>query len=257
MRWIAVATVLALAAGPAAAQGNFLERGRTLLQGAAPPAAAPSTGGALSQSEASSGLREALRVAAQRTVAKVGKTDGYFKDPAIHIPLPGFLETARTSLGAIGAGGALNDLDLRMNRAAEAAAPKAYDIFADAVAKMTIADAKGIVAGPDDAATRYLKRTTSPALTKEFRPIVDRALANAGAMKAYQAASSKVASSTGGLGAMLQGGQGQGPAGFDFTGYVVGKALDGLFHYIAVEETAIRTNPAARTTALLKQVFGR
>lgn len=151
----------------------------------------------------------------------------------------------------------LDDLDLRMNRAAEAAAPKAYNIFADAVAKMTIADAKGIVTGPNDAATEYLKRTTSPALTKEFRPIVDRALANAGAMKAYQAASKQVASSAGGLGGLLSGGQGQGSGGFDFTGYVVGKALDGLFHYMADEEAAIRTNPAARTTALLKQVFGR
>ena len=258
MRWIALITLLVLAAGPAAAQGDLLERGRTLLQGPTPgtPAPAPSRGGALSQSQADSGLREALRVAAQRTVAKVGKTDGYFKDPAIHIPLPSYLETARKTLGKVGAGATLDDLDLRMNRAAETAAPKAYDIFADAVAKMTIADAKGIVTGPNDAATQYLKRTTSPALTKEFRPIVDRALASSGAMKAYQTASKEVASSSGGFGGMLSGSAGRGPAGFDFTGFVVGKALDGLFHYIAVEEAAIRTNPAARTTQLLKQVFG-
>jgi len=243
-----------LAAESASAQGDLLQRGRDALQGGG-TSMAPK-GGTLSQGQADSGLREALRVAAQRTVARVGKTDGYEKDPAIHIPLPSSLETARKTLGAVGGGGMLDDLDLRMNRAAETAAPKAYDIFADAVSKMTITDAKSIVSGPNDAATQYLKRTTTAPLTKEFRPIVDRALADAGAMKAYQAASQRVSAQAGGLGGMLSGGQGQGAAGFDFTGFVVEKALDGLFHYIAQEEAAIRTNPAARTTDVLKQVFG-
>jgi hypothetical protein len=203
-------------------------------------------------------LREALRVATQRTVSRVGKPDGYLKDPAIHIPLPGYLETAKKGLGAVGASGPLDDLELRMNRAAEAAAPKALNIFSDAIAKMTVSDAKGIVTGPNDAATQYFKRTTTSPLTQAFRPIVDRSLADAGAVQAYHAAADKVASggSLGALGGALGQG-GQGAAGFDFNGFVVDKALAGLFHYVGQEEAAIRTNPAARSTELLKQVFGR
>lgn len=207
----------------------------------------------LSNQQADSGLREALRVASQRSVSLVGRTDGYFKDPAIHIPLPGFLKTAKKTLALVGGSGMLDDLELRMNRAAEAAAPKAYDIFADAISKMTVTDAKDIVMGSNDAATQYLKRTSTAPLTEAFRPIVDQTLADAGAVKAYKATLDSLSSSSS-LGGMLGGTKGA--AGFDLTGFVVGKALDGLFYYIGKEEAAIRTNPAERTTDLLKQVFG-
>jgi hypothetical protein len=263
MRLTAISSMLLLAlASNASAQGNLLDQGRGLLQGVQPPGPSSSTapGGSLTNQQADSGLREALRVAAQRTVSHVGKPDGFLKDPAIHIPLPGPLETAKKGPGAVGASGLLDDLETRMNRAAETAAPKALDIFSDAIAKMSVTDAKAIVTGPSDAATQYFKRTTTAPLTTSFRPIVDRSLADAGALQAYHAASEKIGSggTLGALGGALGGQSPQGgAAGFDFTGFVVDKALAGLFHYIGQEEASIRTNPATRSTELLKQVFGR
>jgi hypothetical protein len=243
------------ATGVALAQGDLLRRGKDLLPGAAGAGAGSAAG--LSASQADAGLREALKVAAQRTVAKVGRTDGYLKDPAIHIPLPGFLQSAKQAAGAVGASGLLDDLELRINRAAEAAAPKAGGILADAISGMSVSDARAIVTGPDDAATQYLKRTSTAPLTQAFRPVVDSALADAGAVKAYQAATQRVASSSplGKLGGIAGGSSGS--SGFDLTDFVVDRALQGIFHYVGQEEAAIRTNPAARSTDLLKQVFGR
>jgi hypothetical protein len=250
MRIAVTAALLILAATPALAQGNLLDQGRQLLQ---QPAPSTSGGGGLTNQQADSGLREALRVATQKTIAQVGKSGGYLKDQAIHIPLPGYLETAKKSLGAVGASGTLDDLETRMNHAAEDAAAKAYPIFTDAISKMSVSDAEAIVTGPNDAATQYFKRTTSGPLTTQFRPIVDKALAESGAMQAYKAAESKVAASSplGGLAGA------SGAGNFNLTDFTVGKGLDGLFHYIAQQEADIRTNPAARTTAILKQVFGR
>jgi len=250
--WVLGALLLA---APAWAQSDLLNQGQKLLGGRGSSGASSGGSSALTNQQADSGLREALKVATQRTVSRVGKPDGYLKDSAIHIPLPSSLESAKKTLDAMHAGGTLDDLETRTNRAAEAAAPKAYDIFADAVSKMSVSDAKGIITGPNDAATQYLKRTTTPELTQAFRPIVDKTLSDVGALKLYQQAEQKAgASSLGGVAGMVGGNKSAG--NFDFTGYVVGKALDGLFHYIAQEEAAIRTNPVARSTDLLKQVFG-
>ncbi len=239
--------------GSAVAQSNLLDQGKGLLEQMAPgKSSSPSSGGGVSTlttGQADSGLREALKVAAQKTIGQVGKTDGYNKDPSIHIPLPGSLESAKSTLDKIGAGSVLDDLELKMNRAAEIAAPKAMSIFTDAITKMSVSDAKGIVTGPNDAATQYFKRTTTGSLTQAFTPIVHNALSQVGAVTTYNAAMKQVSSSP--LGALAGGNK------FDLDQYAVGKALDGIFHYIAAQEAQIRTNPAARTTALLKQVFGR
>ena len=255
MRMTSLIVVSLVLAGPAFAASDSGARERNVPRARthATEIAANTSQTSISNSQADSGLREALRVAAKHSVSVVGRTDGYFKDPAIHVPLPGFLNTAKKGLGYVGASGMLDDLELRMNRAAEAAAPKAYDIFAGAISKMTVTDAKGIVMGPNDAATQYLKRTSSAPLTEAFRPIVDQTLADAGAVKAYKATMDRISSSS--LGGVLGGTKGA--SGFDLTGFVVQKALDGLFYYIGKEEAAIRTNPAERTTDLLKQVFGR
>jgi hypothetical protein len=147
------------------------------------------------------------------------------------------------------------------------------DIFSKAISSMSVSDAKAIVTGPQDAATQYFKRATTQPLTQAFKPIMEQSLSQSGATQAFQKVSQSVSSSAsgaagglGGLGGMagmagLGGGGGASgaaaPQGFDFTDYAVGKALDGLFHYIAREEAAIRSNPAARSSDLLKQVFGR
>lgn len=250
------------AACDARAQGGLLDQGRELLGGGRPGSSSGGTSG-LTNAQADSGLREALRVASQRTVARLGKPDGYLRDPAVKIPLPSYLASARDLMAKAGMSGMLDDLELRMNRAAETAAPKAIDIFRQAIAGMSVSDARGIIAGPQDAATQYFKRTTTQPLTQAFTPIMEQSLSQAGATQAFNKVSKSAAGSMSGQGgalgglAGLAGGGGGAPQGFDFTAYAVEKALAGLFHYIGQEEAAIRTNPAARSTELLKQVFGR
>ena len=239
----------------ASAQNTLFDQGRGLLNqvpggvipGAPRQGSAPSGGGSLSQGEIGSGLKDALRVASQRVVGRVGKTDGYKGDPAIRIPLPDPLQKIQGPLKSMGASGMLDDLQLRMNRAAEQAAPKALNIFTDAISKMTIDDARGILNGPQDAATQYFKRTTTSSLTTSFRPVVDQSLSGVGAVGVFKSLQGRAADIP------LAGQQVQ---SFNLTDFTVGKALDGLFHYLGVEEAAIRTNPAARTTDLLKKVFG-
>lgn len=231
------------------AQGSLLEQGKGILGGVG-GGSTGSSGGAkgssLSQSEIGGGLKEALRIASQKVTGNLGKSDAYFKDPAIQIPLPGALRTVKS----MGGGMLVDDLHLKMNRAAEQAAPKALNILTDAVAKMSISDARGILSGPNDAATQYFKRTTTDNLTKEFTPIVDTALSSVGAVGVFNSLKGQYNSfgSVPGIGAGMN--------GFSLTDFTVEKALDGLFHYMGVEEAAIRTNPAARSTELLKKVFG-
>jgi hypothetical protein len=236
----------------ALAQAGLLEQGQRLLgpgnpvPGLGTTAPAPSSGSGLSPSQIGGGLKEALSVGAQRTVGRVGRSGGYMNDPSIRIPLPGALESVRPALAMVGGSQLVDDLQLKMNRAAEAAAPKALDIFTDAISKMSITDAQQILQGPNDAATQYFKRNTTRPLTQAFTPIVDHSLADVGAVQAMGAVTQKTAAIPG-----------AGMGNFGLTDFVVEKALAGLFHYIAQEEAAIRTNPAARSTELLKTVFGR
>ena len=229
----------------AAAAQTFLDqlRGITKPQGAVPG----QTGASLSQNEIGLGLKDALKVASQRVVGRVGKADGYNGDPAIRIPLPDAVQKIEGPLRAIGASGVLDDLRLKMNRAAEQAAPKALDIFIDAGSKMTFDDARTILTGPQDSATQYFKRTTSETLTRSFRPVVDGALSSVGAVIAFNGVQTRAREIP-----FI----GQTIGNFSLTDFTVLKALDGLFHYLAVEEAAIRSNPVARSTDLLKKVFG-
>ncbi|HXQ51834.1 MAG TPA: DUF4197 domain-containing protein [Stellaceae bacterium] len=246
-----IGAVLAMMPLAASAQGSLLEQGEGLLNkvpgGAGAKSSGAGAGAGLSQGDIGAGLKDALKVASQRVVGRVGKTDGYNGDPSIRIPLPEPLTKIEGPLKTVGASGMLDDLQVRMNRAAEQAAPKALNIFENAVASMSISDARGILSGPQDAATQYFKRTTSASLTSSFRPIVDSALSNVGAVSTFKSVQAKAGDIPF---------AGQEVQGFNLTDFTVGKALDGLFHYMGVEEAAIRTNPAARTTDLLKKVFG-
>ncbi|MBX2856437.1 MAG: DUF4197 domain-containing protein [Rhodobacteraceae bacterium] len=201
-------------------------------------------GAGLSAGEIGLGLKEALTIASGAVVSQLGRTDGFFGDPVAHIPLPGFLKTARSGLKLLGQSGLLDDLELRMNRAAETATPRAKTLFVDAIEAMTIDDARQILTGPDDAATRYFQRQMTPPLTRDFSPIVTDALAEAGAVRAYDEATASV---PGGL---------AGAAKTNLTDYVVVKGLDGVFHYFGVQEREIRRNPVKRSTDLLRRVFG-
>ncbi len=191
------------------------------------------------------GLKEALRIGTERSVSRVQVVGGFFDDPSIRIPLPRALKKARKVLGRVGLGGTLDELELQMNRAAETAAPRAKQLFVDAVSSMTFDDARGILQGPDNAATQFLRTRSELPLTSAMRPVIDDTLSRVGAVTTMQS-----------LLTSMQGLPLAQIADLDLTGFVVGKAMDGLFHYIALEEAAIRKDPVKRTTALLRQVFG-
>lgn len=248
-RRVVVCTIISAIPFEALAQNSQSDTLGNILKGfsGARGSTTQKTGANLSQNEIGLGLKDALKVAAQRVVGRVGKVDGYNGDADIRIPLPGPLQKIEGPLRAVGASGMIDDLRLKMNRAAEQAAPKALNIFVDAATRMSFDDARMILTGPQDSATQYFRRTTSDSLTKSFRPIVDSALSGVGAVVALNTVKTRAKSIP-----FL----GQSIGDFDLTDFTVGKALDGLFHYLAVEEAAIRTNPVARTTDLLKRVFG-
>lgn len=199
----------------------------------------------LSRSDIISGLKEALRVGSERVVGRLGATDGFYKDSAVHIPLPGALRNVQKALSGIGMSGMMDDLELKMNRAAEMAVPKAKKLFSDAIAQMTVEDAQKIYRGPNDAATRYFQEKMSAPLKDEMRPLVKDAISRTGAVTQYDAAMSKYRTI---------------PfvpdAKADLTEHVLDGSLAGIFHYLAEEEAAIRQNPAKRTTEILQKVFG-
>jgi len=202
-------------------------------------------GAALGQSEIAQGLKEALRVGTDRVVGNLGQVDGFNADPEVHIPLPKVLSQAQSSLRLIGAAGLVDDLELRINRAAEQATPVAKDIFWQAITNLSFEDVNAIYQGPNDAATEYLDQTTRGSLNDAMRPIIDNALADAGAVAAYDSIidQAKAAPFLPDLKTNL-------------TNHVLDRAMDGMFAYLADEEAAIREDPLKRSTALLKKVFG-
>ena len=205
-----------------------------------------SSTGTLGIGEISAGLKEALRVGSANVVSKLGVTNGFNADPAIHIPLPNSLEKVRKIAARVGLQSSFDDLETKLNRAAEAATPKAKALFWNAISQMSLDDARGILKGPDDSATRYFQRKMSAPLASEMRPIVDQAMSQVGAVQAYDNALSR-------LGPLA-------PALPDYktelTNHVIKLGMDGIFHYIAQEEAAIRHDPAKRVTDLLRRVFG-
>jgi Protein of unknown function (DUF4197) len=199
-----------------------------------------------SESTDSSGLKEALRVATERAVQSTSRTDGFLGNPRIRIGLPGALGTMANALRTIGMAAQLDELELAMNRAAEKAAGEATPIFVDAIRQMSFSDAAGIVRGGDTAATDYFERTTSEPLRLRFRPIAEQAMQNVGLAQQYERLISRYSAIPFASKPKL-----------DLPGYVTERTLAGLFRSIGDEEKKIRRNPAARSTALLQQVFGR
>lgn len=199
----------------------------------------------LSNDKIVAGLKQALQVSTGKAVALTGKPDGFLKNEAIKILLPPKLETVGKGMRMLGMGAKVDELEVGMNRAAEQATPKAKQIFLDALQKMTFDDARHILSGSDTAATEYFKRTSSADLTTAFSPIVHHSMENVGVVQQY---AQLINSAPGGSALAGQ---------FDLNKYIVGKTLDGLFYELGQEEKQIRKNPAAQTTALLKEVFGR
>jgi len=198
----------------------------------------------LSNHDVVAGLKDALRIGSEHVVAQLGKNNGFNGDSKIHIPLPDNMKKVKSALSAVGMAGMMDDLELRLNRAAEAAVPKAKRIFGKAIRHMSIADAKVILGGKNNAATMYFKRKMSKPLSQEMKPVVDHALAQAGAIRAYDKVMGRYQS----LPFMPD-------VKANLSQHVLDLALSGIFHYMAEEEAAIRKNPVKRTTAILKKVF--
>ena len=199
----------------------------------------------ISNREAVNGLKQALSNGAQAAVAKLGKENGFLGDPRIRIPLPPSMKRAEAVMHSIGAGKQVDDLVLRMNRAAEAAVPEAKPLLVDAAKKMTVQDAKGILTGGQDSATQYFKRTTSEPLAKKFKPIVVKAMAKVKLAEKYD----EIAASGAKFGLLKEDDS-------NLEDYVTRKALDGLFVGIADEEKKIRENPKGAASSIVKKVFG-
>jgi hypothetical protein len=200
----------------------------------------------LNDTKIASGLKEALQVGATNAVKITGRPDGYFKNEAIKILLPKNLRTMEKGLRAMGYGPKVDDFILSMNRAAEAAAPSAKKIFVDAIASMSIEDARKILSGGDTAATDYFKSKTTGQLTEAFRPVVKKTMEQNSVTQQYEALAGQAEN----IPFMKS-------QSLDITDYVVGQALNGLFYMLGEEEKKIRKDPAAQTTSLLKEVFGR
>jgi hypothetical protein len=199
----------------------------------------------LDDAKIGSGLKEALSVGTQKAVRLVDQPGGYLDNEAIKILLPQNLRPVEKVLRGVGQGPKIDEFVASMNHAAESAAPEAESIFAEAVKEMTIDDARKLLNGGDTSITEYFKSKTSVHLATAFRPHVEAAMKKNGVTQQYQELVGQVPKMPFGNSSSL-----------DINTYVVNKALDGLFYMLGQQEKEIRTNPAARSTALLKQVFG-
>lgn len=217
---------------------------------------------ALSENEMVDGLKEALAQGVQTAVEKLGQTDGFLGDALVRIPVPEKVDMVAQTARKLGQGAYVDEFVESMNRAAEQAVPEAAEILGNAIRAMSVEDAARIVNGPEDAATKYFRKTSESTLSERFLPIVQNATESVGVTAAYKSladqAGGNIGGTIGGLAsaAGLPGMEGLGQD-LDLDRYVTNQALDGLFTYIAAEEKQIRENPLARSSDLLKKVFGR
>lgn len=235
---VVLTSLLCLGAAAASQADQFSDLAKSLMQ-------QPAAQSALSDSDIGAGLKEALAKGTRAAVLDLGHSGGFWDNPRFRIPLPGPVQQLEGMLQGSGFGGQLDQLHLSFNQAAEKAVPVAADVFSAAVQKLTLNDVRSILNGPQDAATQYFKRATSDTLTLKFKPIVAGITAKVGLAQQYNS----LVSAAGPMASMLGGST-------DLNGYVTQKALDGLFLRVGDEEKAIRTDPAARSSALLQKVFG-
>ena len=235
IRALAVGAIVLVTAASASAQLGRILRGLGLGQP-----------GGLNDAKIASGLKEALQIGTQNAVNLTGRLDGYFRNEAIKILMPEKLQTLEKGLRLVGYGPRVDEFVLSMNRAAERAAPRAKAIFWDAIGEMSFEDARKILNGGDTAATDYYQDKTTDRLAAAFRPVVDKAMNEVGVTRRYKELIGRyeaipfVTSER-----------------FDIDQYVVTRALGGLFCVVGEEERKIRTNPTARVTDLLQEVFTR
>ena len=201
---------------------------------------------ALDQATIISGLKEALALSTEKAIALVGKQDGYFGNKMIKILMPEKMRMVTDALSKAGMQKQVDAFILSMNRAAEKAAPKAASIFVDAIKNMQLEDAQKILNGGDTAATDYFKLKTSDRIYNEFKPIISATMSEVGTTRLYENIMGKTKTMP-----FMRG------MAVDLDDYVTRKSGDGLFLMLGQQEKMIRGNPAARSTDLLKKVFGK
>ncbi|MFM9056338.1 MAG: DUF4197 domain-containing protein [Bacteroidota bacterium] len=199
----------------------------------------------LSDADITKGLKEALKVGSENASSRASKTDGFNKNPKIRIPFPQDARDMRKSLIDLGMKKQVNEFELQLNRAAEDAATKAAPIFLDAILKMSISDGVGILKGKDDAATDYLKKSTSSQLKAVFLPIVKSSLEKVEITRYWMPLFKRYNKIP-----MVK------KVNPDLNDFVTQRAVEGLFMLVAEEEVKIRKDPAARINGILQQVFG-
>lgn len=203
----------------------------------------------LSNGEVVSGLKEALRVGTERSVSLASAVNGFNGNALIRVPFPEDAIKVRNTLMDLGLKKPVEDFELTLNRAAEAAAKEAVPVFVEAITSMSIADGFAILRGGENAATNYLKEKTTAALLAKFRPVVEKATRQVALAQYWKPVADAYNTAT-----LLTGGKAVEP---DLDAYVTRKAADGLFVLLANEEKKIRQDPLARTTDLLKRVFAQ
>lgn len=242
-----LALSLSLSAATASANSDLLKGLKDKLNSSISSGSSSSTanGSQLDLSQITDGLKEALKVGTERVVGQIGADGGYENDPTIHIPLPEKMQQAQSYLRKFGLSSLADDVESRLNQGAEAAAPKAKELIIKAISDLTLEDARKIYDGPDDAATQYFRRVATDDLMNTVRPVINQSLEDVGAITAYNSLISEYKKVP--FVPNIQS---------DLTEHATELALEGLFHYLAAEEASIRNNPVARTTDILKSVFG-
>lgn len=210
------------------------------------PAVTGATTGSSDTKTDVAGIKEALALGTEKAVNSLSKANGYFGNQAVKILMPKDIQKVADMARMAGYEKQVDEFVLSMNRAAEAAVPLAAKIFGDAIRNMSVEDVRGILAGGDTAATEFFKRKSEDKLYKAFKPVVSKKVGEVGATRAYKD---------------MMGRYEQVPLmnskSLDLDDYVTRKSLDGVFYMVGQEEKQIRTNSAARTTELLKSVFGK
>ncbi len=220
---------------PSGMHAQFLKNAKKLLG---------NENASFTEQEAAQGIREALINGTGKSVDLVSLVDGYFGNPEIKIPFPEDARVVESTLRSMGMGKQVDDAIQSINRAAEDAAHEAKPIFVDAITAMSIQDAIGIVRGEDNAATEYLRKSTSAELNKKFRPVISKSLDRVQATRYW----ADVINTYNKIPFVQK-------VNPDLTAYVTGLAIDGLFIMISREEKRIRKDPVARTSEMLKKVF--
>lgn len=204
-----------------------------------------SSNSAITQTDIVAAFKQALSIGTGNVVQQLGVTDGFNLDPKVHIPLPSSLAKVQDTLDTVGLSFMLDDLETRLNRAAEIATPHAKELFVDAISQMTFDDVMTIYNGPQDSATKYFQSKMSSPLAQQMSPFVQNAVNQAGVVQAYD----KVMDQYKNLPFMPD-------VKSNLTNHVIEQGISGIFYYLGEQEKAIRQDPVKQTTELLRKVFG-